>query len=564
VTTIVPQNPTPLPVQLPLPNTAPQVTITVQTPPPALAQLPLGAVIDAEVAASSAKGATELNTVFGKVAIKTNLPLPENTKLDLQVLRSAPQLQLLIKALNNVQIQLPKTPGESLDKAIKLALQLSVKSGNTPPSSQLQANQGPANAASTPIKLDIGVQIKATLLRPIANLAQSLAQPSGKSISQPQGTIPQEAAKATLLNTLGKALQSAQNISDKVQAGLQKSGPAVAEKQVRSNSAPAKDTSNIATKIANQLKAGTQFGLKFVGTGNSTAQAVQNTAAPNVINGTVVATTPAGQPILNTPLGMMAIDTRVPLPPGQNLRLEILPNQIQIPSATSAEARFEAMFLSREWPNLANAIREIGRAAPAVTQKLVSSKLPQPNTQLTSNTLFFLNALKGGDMRSWMGNAATSLLDQLNPDLLGQLDEDFVQLGRAATEPQANDWRTTLVPFFNGMGLEQFQMHTQGQLLEGEDGNREEGSRFIIDISLSRLGRLQLDGLVRAKGKRLDLIVRSDGPLPRKMSSDITKIYIDFTEAVAVTGQISFQADQKFVEISMPQLTDHPNKGIVI
>jgi hypothetical protein len=48
------------------------------------------------------------------------------------------------------------------------------------------------------------------------------------------------------------------------------------------------------------------------------------------------------------------------------------------------------------------------------------------------------------------------------------------------------------------------------------------------------------------------------------MRRDISKVYIDFTEAVAVSGQITFQADQKFVEISMPQLTDHPNKGIVI
>jgi hypothetical protein len=114
------------------------------------------------------------------------------------------------------------------------------------------------------------------------------------------------------------------------------------------------------------------------------------------------------------------------------------------------------------------------------------------------------------------------------------------------------------------MGLEQFQMHTRGQFEKGDDGIENKCTRFIIDVSLSRLGRIQLDGFVRGKGKRLDLIVRSDSPLPKKMRRDISKVYIDFTEAVAVSGQITFQADQKFVEISMPQLTDHPNKGIVI
>jgi hypothetical protein len=278
----------------------------------------------------------------------------------------------------------------------------------------------------------------------------------------------------------------------------------------------------------------------------------------------VVATTPSGQPIMQTPLGMMAFDTRVPLLPGQILKLEIFPSQTQVPTITSAETRFESMFQSRDWPNLKEAIGEIAQASPAIAQKLIWSTLPQPNTQLTSNTLFFLNALKGGDIRSWMGHAGVSLLAQINPELFSQLEEDFAQLGRAVIEPQTNDWRTSLVPFSSGMGLEQFQMHTRGQFEKGDDGIENKCTRFIIDVSLSRLGRIQLDGFVRGKGKRLDLIVRSDSPLPKKMRRDISKVYIDFTEAVAVSGQITFQADQKFVEISMPQLTDHPNKGIVI
>ena len=101
MTTIVPQNSTPLPVQVPPPS----ITIAIENPPTALTQLPTGAVINAQVIGRLENGITELNTVFGKLAIKTALSLPENAKLDMLVFRVTSQLQLEIKSINNVKIQ---------------------------------------------------------------------------------------------------------------------------------------------------------------------------------------------------------------------------------------------------------------------------------------------------------------------------------------------------------------------------------------------------------------------------------------------------------------------------
>lgn len=534
MTTIVPQNSTPLPVQVPPPS----ITIGIENPPTALTQLPTGAVINAQVIGRLENGITELNTVFGKLAIKTALSLPENAKLDMLVFRVTSQLQLEIKSINNVKIQ------SQLNKPTNLL-------ANTQP----QLFDEAKNSATTSIKLIVGAHIKATLLRPIDRVLQSLPPTTGQAQSHQRAGGPlevlkgKESIKDILKNTVVKVIQAAKNTVGRTQ----------------NNPPDSKTDLKVGLQPGTILKAGTQFELKLIGAGNtSSATKKNNKATPNVINGTVVATTPSGQPIMQTPLGMMAFDTRVPLLPGQILKLEIFPSQTQVPTITSAETRFESMFQSRDWPNLKEAIGEIAQASPAIAQKLIWSTLPQPNTQLTSNTLFFLNALKGGDIRSWMGHAGVSLLAQINPELFSQLEEDFAQLGRAVIEPQTNDWRTSLVPFSSGMGLEQFQMHTRGQFEKGDDGKENKCTRFIIDVSLSRLGRIQLDGFVRGKGKRLDLIVRSDSPLPKKMRRDISKVYIDFTEAVAVSGQITFQADQKFVEISMPQLTDHPNKGIVI
>jgi hypothetical protein len=48
-------------------------------------------------------------------------------------------------------------------------------------------------------------------------------------------------------------------------------------------------------------------------------------------------------------------------------------------------------------------------------------------------------------------------------------------------------------------------------------------TRFIFDLSLDALGKVQLDGLFRAK--RLDLIVRTLTPFSLPMQQDMRRIY---------------------------------------
>ncbi|MCH8835756.1 MAG: hypothetical protein IH925_07395 [Proteobacteria bacterium] len=72
----------------------------------------------------------------------------------------------------------------------------------------------------------------------------------------------------------------------------------------------------------------------------------------------------------------------------------------------------------------------------------------------------------------------------------------------------------------------------------------------MIDVELERFGHLQLDGLVRARNKRLDLIVRTASPLPRQMHDDIRRIFRDATELTGIKGVVAFQAAPPgFVEV---------------
>ena len=573
MTTIISHNLNNQPTQI----TAPQITITVENPPQHLVQLPSGAIFNTKVVANLAEGFTKLDSIFGQLTIRTSIVLPENSSLELQLLRFQPQLQLLLKKINNLEIRDP-SPAKSINQTVKTVIQSTLVSQKIP------VNQTRPEPNAT--KLDIGAQIQATLLRPIEKTTENLLQPSNGKYSNAE----QNSVSATPKSQAPSKIESKQDPQVKLAVGDDLISKALSKtyRRLKIFGDKASSIARLTTegggsyilktiqsilenkKISNPrdtapLKAGTKLVLNFLGTNHNSIQNSKiSMVSHNTINGVVVATTPTGQPIINTPLGMMAVETRVPLKTGLNLQLEIIPEKITVPTSSSPVTRFEMIFQSKEWFNLIDAIHEIDLVAPQVAKTFTTTTLPQPNTQLTSNILFFLNALKGGDIRSWIGNTAATLLGQINPELLAQLDEDFALLNRVNIEPQANEWRTAVIPFLTTMGLEQFHLHTQGQLNQEYNKNDDNNSRFIIDISLSRLGRLQLDGFLRKKRKRLDLVVRTQQALPKTIRIEISKIYKDFSEISEIIGQITFQVNQHFVEIPMPQLVDHSTKGVVI
>jgi hypothetical protein len=63
-------------------------------------------------------------------------------------------------------------------------------------------------------------------------------------------------------------------------------------------------------------------------------------------------------------------------------------------------------------------------------------------------------------------------------------------------------------------------------------------------LELSRIGAMQLDGLVRPQ--RLDMIIRTHEPLSADMRIDLTGIFADSLEAAGYAGGLSFQATPTF------------------
>ncbi|CAO3434277.1 hypothetical protein [Azospirillum doebereinerae] len=266
-----------------------------------------------------------------------------------------------------------------------------------------------------------------------------------------------------------------------------------------------------------------------------------------VLRGTVAGTTPQGQPILATKQGMLALNVPASLPQGAKVTAALA----DLAQATQAAAPLASGDLGplseREWPAMRQLMATLAAADPALARSMLAT-MPQPNRKLTAALTFFLSAMRGGDAQGWLGSDARSALEKGgHGDLLARLDREFEGLKREAAEPMPGDWRPYTVPMMDANGPRPIKLHVHPLKSDEENGEGREtskpGSRFLIDVDLSRLGPMQLDGLVRPN--HFDLILRSHVALPPELRVELIQVFADSVRALGYTGGLSFQSGAK-------------------
>ena len=259
---------------------------------------------------------------------------------------------------------------------------------------------------------------------------------------------------------------------------------------------------------------------------------------------TVVSSAP-GHTLVETRAGTLILKTTGALPKGVTLGLEIAGP----PRLPDTETVHPSPLRGRGWPALEEAVPHLRNEAPDLHRLLIAQMLPKPDQTLAAGLIMFLSALRAGDIRAWFGEDVARALGRGQPDLLRRLEDDFRDLARAADDPGDGDWRIAVIPFNAQTSIEQIRLLTRRPPREnrGPDTDR---TRFVIDVTLSRLGRIQLDGMVRRKDKRLDLMVRTATPLPDAMRDDIRRLFSRASEATGINGLLAFEARENgFVEV---------------
>jgi hypothetical protein len=293
-------------------------------------------------------------------------------------------------------------------------------------------------------------------------------------------------------------------------------------------------------------------------------------AMPGSLSGVVISRSALGQPTVHTPAGFIALDVRAPLPNGTQVSLDILSRLP--PEAGAMPPPAAALGAASPWTTLEALWQSLAEADPGAAARLVAA-LPQAGPQLLANLTAAMAAVRGGDASVWLGLPEIAQRAQTREEarvakLAQRFSDDIKGAARAANRPEG-EWRVYPLPFVAGGQVERIQMLVRrapdaDDAEEGGRRGRRKDTRFILDLTLSRLGEMQIDGLVNPPARNLDLVIRTRQDLPAPMPADLRGLFAEALLAVGYAGNLAFRVTQDFV-VPVAEVEDAPDRpGVVV
>jgi hypothetical protein len=274
-------------------------------------------------------------------------------------------------------------------------------------------------------------------------------------------------------------------------------------------------------------------------------------SAPNQVNATVIGHEADGANILHTPFATLKLYTPQPLPTGTTLVVQASHEEAAPAAAAAPPATFieEA---TRRWESLDDVMTFLKQTNNDVALE-VQQRLPNVNHKLTSSLLFFIAAIKGGDMSEILGKRALRLLESSAPTLLEKLKRDITTLRGNLIDSPLTHWSVAQLPMLFGQELQQVRLYIAKDPADEKPASTtaERGQRFVLEVGMSQLGTLQLDGFLRQADarKNFDLIVRSRHSLDTDITQGISSLFHTSMEVTGMRGQVLFQVgEQHFVK----------------
>ncbi|MBL4805294.1 MAG: hypothetical protein JKY71_10545 [Alphaproteobacteria bacterium] len=288
------------------------------------------------------------------------------------------------------------------------------------------------------------------------------------------------------------------------------------------------------------------------------AQILQNQPAPT-LSGIVTNITGEQLPVISVVFPQISSDQIFTLQfPSENVSIgtQIQVTPIVTPDSALAGVAAGAQTIpltavlqpAAQWTALEEVLQTLTRNAPQVTQNILNiTPSPSNPSQLSPAILFFVAAVRGGDMAQWLGDKAQNILKlQKGSKALNRISNESQMLGRVAGESFGNDWRAMNIPMYWQGDLQKvalYYKHERDNAGE-EDEGKIKSTRFVFDLTLENMGQVQLDGLFRPhsdSGTRLDLVVRTEEIFSKATQAEMRRLYAQALRDTQVTGELSFQ-----------------------
>jgi hypothetical protein len=238
------------------------------------------------------------------------------------------------------------------------------------------------------------------------------------------------------------------------------------------------------------------------------------------------------------------------MPVGSSLQLEVL-GPPKPPVAAISTAQPQGLG-ANGWPNLEGAVNALAQMDQQAAEQLIRT-IPQANPRLAAAMSLFAGAVRSGDFKLLASDGVTRGLDRAGRrDLADRLKKDFLDLTEDSERPRGDgDWQVITLPFAHGAQIDPIRLFVPR--VSGEDKSKQGGKgqeqRFILEVQMSRLGRIQFDGLIQKDNARFDLIIRSAQSLGPDICRDIAGIFAECAQMTGVKGTVGFQSGRSFVEL---------------
>lgn len=298
-------------------------------------------------------------------------------------------------------------------------------------------------------------------------------------------------------------------------------------------------TQNTATQNIQSVPAAIQF----------VPPIISSTSAP-AISAQVTGFTPQGLPLVTAKLpGANLPQSFVMQYRPNNLvigsQLQIIPKSSGLTPLQIQSQPANPLLQGFQWPALDELYNGLLQVSPQAAASL-SRSLPNATnpTQMGAAAMMFIAAVKSGDMAGFIGDKKIDLLQRVGKEnLLSRLVQGDGSTRATPEAASSAEWRAIPLPMFWEGEIQRITLYTRNEQQNAQDDqeNKNGQTRFVFDLSLSRMGNVQLDGFL--KDQRLDLVIRTENAFSQPMQQTMRQAYTGALDQTSLSGDLNFQGN---------------------
>lgn len=233
-----------------------------------------------------------------------------------------------------------------------------------------------------------------------------------------------------------------------------------------------------------------------------------------------------------------------PLPIGAKVTVHILPSghaeilDIQLPTSPQPTTN-QLLKFSLRWDALQNALNMLTGKAPALAQQIID-RLPRIDEAFVPRLLQFIDGISApNSIERTFGSDVVNMLRALGLDQM--LQQDMAQLHQLQhhRSDSPESWRALFFPYWENKESDPRQGSMFWRRQKDKDDDKRDSLRFVVHLSLTHLGRVQFDALL--KDKQLVMKLRLQDAVDPEFVKELKTVTQKALEDAGLDGQIGVE-----------------------